>query len=129
MGCGKKEEAVPPAAPPVVLVAEATQAEAPVFGEAIATLEGSTETPIHAQVSGYLIRQAYQEGAAVKAGDLLFQLDPRPFHAALDKAQGSGAAASVAAAKKISIQPGSRRRWRASRAEPFQAWEIGSFRP
>jgi RND family efflux transporter MFP subunit len=87
-GCGKKEE-VPPPAPPVVLVTEAVQADVPIFSEAIATLNGSTNTQIHSQVSGYLLQQAYQEGSVVKAGDLLFQIDPKPFQADLDKAEAT----------------------------------------
>jgi RND family efflux transporter MFP subunit len=85
-GCGKKEEMAPPA-PPEVLVMAAAEADVPIFSEAIATLDGSTNTQIHAQVSGYLIRQAYQEGSVVKPGDLLFEIDPKPFQADLDKAQ------------------------------------------
>jgi len=85
-GCGKKEEAPPPA-PPEVLVMPAAEADVPVFTDAIATLDGSTNTQIHAQVSGYLIKQAYQDGSVVKAGDLLFEIDPKPFQADLDKAQ------------------------------------------
>ena len=87
-GCGKKEEVAPPA-PPVVLVMEAAEADVPIFTEAIATLDGSTNTQIHSQVSGYLLQQAYQEGSVVKPGDLLFQIDPKPFQADLDKAQAS----------------------------------------
>ena len=86
--CEQKPETVP-AAPPTVLFVEATQADIPIFTEAIATLDGSTNTQIHSQVSGYLLRQAYQEGAVVKPGDLLFQIDPKPFQADLDKAQAS----------------------------------------
>jgi membrane fusion protein, multidrug efflux system len=87
-GCGKKEEAPPPA-PPEVLVMDAAEADVPIFTEAIATLDGYVNTQIHSQVSGYLLQQAYQEGAVVKAGDLLFQIDPKPFQADLDKAQAS----------------------------------------
>jgi RND family efflux transporter MFP subunit len=87
-GCGKKEEAPPPA-PPEVMVMEAAEADVPIFTEAIATLDGSTNTQIHSQVSGYLIKQAYQEGSVVKAGDLLFEIDPKPFQADLDKATAS----------------------------------------
>jgi membrane fusion protein (multidrug efflux system) len=87
-GCGKQEVAAPPA-PPEVLVTEATQADVPIFSEAIATLDGSTNTQIHAQVSGYLLQQAYQEGSVVKPGDLLFVIDPKPFQADLDKAMAS----------------------------------------
>jgi membrane fusion protein (multidrug efflux system) len=114
-GCGKQEQAhapppPPPTStttpPPVVLVTEATEANVPDLGETIATLEGSTSTPIRAQVTGYLIKQDYSEGAVVKPGDLLFQIDPRPFQAALDKAsadlataQGNLAAAQAAVAE------------------------------
>jgi len=87
-GCGKKEEAAPPA-PPEVLVMEAPEADVPIFTEAIATLDGSTNSQIHSQVSGYLIKQAYQEGSVVKPGDLLFEIDPKPFQADLDKAKAA----------------------------------------
>ena len=83
--CGPKQE-TPPSAPPVVLVVSATTADVPLFTEAIATLDGSTNTQIHSQVSGYLTKQAYTEGSVVKAGDLLFEIDPKPFQADLDKA-------------------------------------------
>jgi membrane fusion protein (multidrug efflux system) len=87
-GCGPKQ-AAPPPGPPEVLVTEATQADVPIFSEAIATLDGSTNTQIHSQVTGFLVKQAYVEGSVVKAGDLLFQIDPKPFQADLDKAQAS----------------------------------------
>ena len=87
-GCGKTEEAAPPA-PPVVLVMEAPEADVPIFTEAIATLDGYVNAQIHAQVSGYLLQQAYQEGSVVKPGDLLFQIDPKPFQADLDKAKAA----------------------------------------
>jgi RND family efflux transporter MFP subunit len=84
-GCGKQPPTAAPE-PPIVLVTEATQADVPIFNEAIATLDGSTNTQIHSQVSGYLIKQGYIEGSVVKPGDLLFQIDPKPFQADLDKA-------------------------------------------
>jgi membrane fusion protein, multidrug efflux system len=87
-GCGKKEEAAPPT-PPVVLVLDAQEADVPIFTEAIATLDGSTNSQIHSQVSGYLIKQAYQEGSVVNPGDLLFEIDPKPFQADLDKAKAA----------------------------------------
>jgi multidrug efflux pump subunit AcrA (membrane-fusion protein) len=97
-GCGRREAAAP-SAPPVVLVTEATEADAPVFTEAIATLDGSAHTPIHSQVSGYLIRQAYREGSAVKPGDLLFEIDPRPFHPDSNQAKDDAEAAKLPTAK------------------------------
>ena len=65
------------------------------FSEAIATLDGSTNTQIHSQVSGYLVKQAYTEGSVVKPGDLLFEIDPRPFQADLDKAKANLATAQA----------------------------------
>ncbi|MCE0484686.1 MAG: efflux RND transporter periplasmic adaptor subunit [Methylacidiphilales bacterium] len=92
--CSKKEETAP-AGPPVVLVAEATQQNIPIFGEAIATLEGSTTTQIHSQVTGYLIKQDYTQGAQVNQGDPLFEIDPKTFQADLDKAQANLASAQA----------------------------------
>jgi membrane fusion protein, multidrug efflux system len=102
-GCGKKEEAVSPvppspppsapppsqqAPPPVVQVTKAVEEEKEARGfEAIAVLEGATSTEVDARATGYLIRQDYQEGASVKQGDLLFEMDARPFAAALDEAK------------------------------------------
>jgi RND family efflux transporter MFP subunit len=78
------------AAPPPleVRVASATQSDVPIYAEWIGTLDGYVNADIKAQVSGYLIQQAYTEGSFVKAGQLLFQIDPRPFQAALDQARG-----------------------------------------
>jgi len=86
--CGPKQQAETPP-PPIVLVTPATSADVPITSEAIATLDGSTNTQIHSQVTGYLIKQAYSEGSAVQPGDLLFEIDPKPFQADLDKAMAS----------------------------------------
>ena len=64
-----------------------TPTNQPVFEEWIGTLDGSVNAQIRAQVSGYLLRQNYAEGGRVKKGDELFQIDPRPFQAALDQAR------------------------------------------
>lgn len=94
VGCGKKEEAAPPPlppappTPPVVEVAKAVPDKAPGF-QAIAVLEGSTHTEVHARITGYLIRQDYQKGASVRQGDFLFEMDARPFQAALDQAKAN----------------------------------------
>jgi membrane fusion protein (multidrug efflux system) len=110
-GCGKKEEAAPPElpptqppAPPVVQVTKAVEEEkeAPGF-QAIARLEGSSNTEIHARVAGYLIRQDYQEGGSVRQGDLLFEMDARPFQAALDQAKASVADKQARSAAQAEI--------------------------
>jgi membrane fusion protein (multidrug efflux system) len=62
--------------------------DVPVHAEWVATLEGYVNAQIQPQVSGYLIRQDYQEGSYVHKGDVLFEIDPRPFQAVLDQAKG-----------------------------------------
>lgn len=85
-GCGGKEEtAAPP--PPEVLVTEAAAKDVPVYKEWIGTLDGSENAEIRAKVQGYLIKRDYKEGSLVKKGALLFQIDPRPFEAALAEAK------------------------------------------
>src|ERR1700704_2436271 len=64
------------------------QRDVPIYSEWIGTTDGMVNAEIKAQVSGYLLRQDYKEGSLVKKGQLLFEIDPRPFQAALDQAQG-----------------------------------------
>jgi membrane fusion protein (multidrug efflux system) len=71
-----------------VRVVEAAQRDVPIYKEWIGTLDGLVNADIKAEVSGYLIQQAYKEGSFVRKGQLLFQIDPRPFQAALDQARG-----------------------------------------
>ncbi len=60
----------------------------PIVHEWVGTADGLVNATIRAQVTGYLIRQEYQEGDLVKKGQVLFEIDPRPFRAALDQAEG-----------------------------------------
>lgn len=91
-GCSKaKEAAAPP--PPDVEVAQVEQRDVPIYKEWIGTLDGMVNAEIKAQVSGYLLRQLYTEGAFVRKGQLLFEIDPRPFQAALDQARAREAEA------------------------------------
>ena len=96
LGCsnGKVRAAAPPP-PPVVEVAPVIQENVPVRGEWVGTLEGYVNAQIQPQVNGYLIRQDYQEGALVKKGQVLFEVDPRPFQAVLDQAKGQLAQAEA----------------------------------
>jgi RND family efflux transporter MFP subunit len=84
----RKVSASPATIPPSVEVANVVQKDVPVFGEWIGTLDGIENADVRPQVTGYLLRQEYKEGAFVKKGQLLFQIDPRPFQAALDQAEG-----------------------------------------
>jgi RND family efflux transporter MFP subunit len=93
----------PPGSPEVEVV-QVEQKDVPIYGEWIGTLDGYTNADVRAQVSGYLMRQGYQEGAFVKAGQLLFQIDPRPFQAALDQAQGQLAQATAQLANAKAVQ-------------------------
>ena len=93
-----------PNALPDVAVVQVEQKDVPIYGEWIGTLDGFTNADVRAQVSGYLIRQAYKEGAFVKKGDLLFEIDPRPFQAALDQAQGQLAQATAMLANAQAVQ-------------------------
>lgn len=96
LGCssGKVRAAAPPP-PPVVEVAPVIQKNVPLQGQWVGTLEGYVNAQIQPQVSGYLIRQDYHEGALVRKNQLLFEIDPRPFQAVLDQAKGQLAQAEA----------------------------------
>jgi membrane fusion protein, multidrug efflux system len=85
--CGKNtvQTAAPP--PPEVLVSEVVKGDVPTVGEWVGTLDGEENAVIQARVTGYLQKKNYQEGGYVKEGDLLFEIDPRPFEAALAEAK------------------------------------------
>jgi membrane fusion protein, multidrug efflux system len=85
-GCGEKQATAPPA--PVVEVVEVVVKDVPVVREWVGTTDGLVNAKINAQVEGYLIKQNYQEGSVVKKGQILFEIDPRPFQAALEQAKG-----------------------------------------
>jgi RND family efflux transporter MFP subunit len=85
LGAKPAEKATPL---PIITVAPVEQKDIPVFQEWIGTLNGQVNAEVKAQVTGYLLKQQYQEGSYVKKGQLLFEIDPRPFQAALDQAKG-----------------------------------------
>src|SRR5665213_1148252 len=83
IGCKPK---APEAKPPQkVLVLTVVPRDVPIFQQWIGTLDGYPNAQIRAQVAGYLLKQDYVEGGRVKKGDLLFEIDARPFQAALDQ--------------------------------------------
>jgi membrane fusion protein (multidrug efflux system) len=84
---------------PEVLVAHPVQQDVPVHREWVATLDGYVNADIRPQVSGYIISQNYKEGAAVRKGQVLFEIDPRPFQAALNRAKGDLAQAEASLGK------------------------------
>jgi len=95
LGCGNKGVAAAPAPPPNVQVVSVIQRDVPVHHEYIATLDGYVNAVIQPQVSGYLIKQNYHEGAVVRKNQVLFKIDPRPFQAVLDQAKAQLAQAEA----------------------------------
>lgn len=86
-GCASRNAAAPAMPPPNVQVAQVVKRDVPVYHEYVATLDGFVNAQIQPQVSGYLIKQSYQEGQVVRKNQVLFKIDPRPFQATLDQAQ------------------------------------------
>jgi membrane fusion protein (multidrug efflux system) len=88
-GCGNKNvTAAGPRPPMPVAVVQVRPADVPLTGEWVGTLDGFVNAQIQPQASGYLIKQNYREGAEVAKGQVLFEIDPRPFQASLDQANG-----------------------------------------
>ncbi len=85
-GCKKEQKAGPPV--PNVEVFTVAQKDVPIYQEWVGTADGSVNATIRAQVQGYLIKQDYKEGDFVKKGQILFEIDPRTFQAALEQAKG-----------------------------------------
>ena len=104
IGCGKSEQ--PQARPLEVEVVRVEQKDVPIWNEWVGTLEGLVNAQIKPQVTGYLLRQTYQEGSFVKKGQLLFEIDPRTFQAALDqtKAQLANAEGQLAQAEANQVK-------------------------
>ena len=97
-GC-TKASADPKLPDPEVLVAHPVQQDVPLHNQWVATLDGYVNADIRPQVSGYIIAQNYKEGTAVRKGQVLFEIDPRPFQAALNNAAGQLAQAEAGLAK------------------------------
>jgi membrane fusion protein (multidrug efflux system) len=107
-GCHKKTPPAPP--PPEVAVVTVQPKDVPVYKEWIGSLDGLVNAQIRAQVTGYLLTQKYSEGNVVKKGDLLFEIDPRPFEATLQQAQAKLAQDQAQESKT---------RWDVERYEPL----------
>lgn len=93
-GCSKSTTAANTATPPEVEVVRVEPKDVPIYSEWIGTLDGMVNAAIKAQVTGYLLKQDYTEGSFVRKGQVLFEIDPRPFQAALDQAKGQLAQAN-----------------------------------
>jgi membrane fusion protein (multidrug efflux system) len=86
--CAKKQGARQVVAPMPVTVATVERRDVALDGDWVATLDGFVNAQIQPQVSGYMIKQDYREGSVVQSGEVLFEIDPRPFQATLDQAEG-----------------------------------------
>jgi RND family efflux transporter MFP subunit len=93
-GCGGKA-AAPAGPPPEVKVLAVVQRDVPIVSEWVATLDGYVNAQIQPQVTGYVVKQTYKEGAPVHNGAVLFEIDPRPFQALLDQAKAQLAQAQA----------------------------------
>ena len=97
--------------PLAVEVVKVEQKDVPIYSEWIGTTDGMVNADIKAQVTGYLLRQDYKEGSFVKKGQLLFEIDPRPFQAVLDQSNGQ-VAQFLGQLQQANSRCRQRRRWR-----------------
>jgi len=95
IGCARTMTGTGTQPPPEVEIASVEQKDIPIEREWIGTLDGMVNAAIKAEVTGYLLRQNYMEGSFVRKGQLLFEIDPRPFQAAVDQAKGQLAQANA----------------------------------
>src|SRR5581483_7033753 len=103
-GCSNTK-AAPTVPPPTVQVATVIQKDTPIYSEWVAVLDGYVNAQIQPHVTGYIIKQDYKEGSLVKKGQVLFEIDPRPFRAALEQAQGQLAQAQAQLGKaKLDVE-------------------------
>jgi membrane fusion protein (multidrug efflux system) len=93
-GCNKSQAKAATSVPEVGVTKVETR-DVPIYGEWVATLDGYVNAEIRPQVSGYIIKQDYTEGSLVRKGQVLFEIDPRPFQATLDRAKGDLAQAQA----------------------------------
>jgi RND family efflux transporter MFP subunit len=97
-GCGRSQAAAKLPAPEAIIASPIKQ-DVAIQSEWVATLDGYVNAEIRPQVSGYIISQIYKEGTVVRKGQVLFEIDPRPFQAVLDRAKGELAQAEAQLSK------------------------------
>ncbi len=122
--CSKGNAAVPKIVTEV-LIARPIQRDVPVHNEWVATLDGYVNAEIRPQVSGYIISQDYKEGSVVRKGQVLFEIDPRPFQATLDRTKGELAQAEAS----WSEHSGRRARYPTGRAKSYCQGTTGYRNP
>ena len=115
--CRKAAAPAPP--PPAVQVVDVVQKDVPIYQEWTGSLDGFVNAAIRPQVTGYVVKQVYREGSYVRAGDVLFEIDPRQFRALADQSRGN-LGKSVAALEKARLDVARDRQLVASEAIPQQ---------
>jgi membrane fusion protein (multidrug efflux system) len=95
LGCKGESSSAPPVPTTHVQIIDVIQQDVPIHSEWVGTTDGMVNATVRAQVGGYLVNRSYTEGAFVKKGTLLFELDPRKFKTALDQAMGELAKAEA----------------------------------
>lgn len=114
--CQKEEKGAGPPPLPVVEVVEVTQKDVPIFNEWVGTMDGLVNATIRAQVSGYLVKQNYKEGDVVRKGQVLFEIDPRTFEAALAQARAVLEMAKATLEQTAAEVTAQEARWNTSKA-------------
>src|ERR1700726_4658320 len=102
--CAKQQGAPQVVAPMPVTVATVERRDVALDGDWVATLDGFVKAQIQPKGSGYMIKQDYREGSVVQSGEVLFEIDPRPFQATLDQAEGQLAQARAQLANAEAVQ-------------------------
>src|ERR1700690_1853630 len=87
-GCGKESPQIAPAQAPVVPISHPIEREVTDYVDFTGRTDAVESVDIRPRVTGYLVKMPFKEGAEVKVGDLLFVVDPRPYQAQLDQAEG-----------------------------------------
>jgi RND family efflux transporter MFP subunit len=104
-GCTHSSSAATAAVPQSVSVVAVEQENTPIYNEWVATLDGYVNAQIQPRVAGYIVRQNYKEGSVVRRGEVLFEIDPRPFNAALNQAKAQLAQAEAQLGKaKLDVE-------------------------
>jgi multidrug efflux system membrane fusion protein len=86
-GCQRSPPQVPPAQPPTIPVSRPVQREVTDYVDYTGRTDAVESVGVRARATGYIERVLFREGAEVKKGDVLFEIDPRPYQAQLDQAQ------------------------------------------
>jgi len=102
-GCSGTKAAAPGPPPPTVEVTQVVQQDVAVPSEWVATLDGFVNAQIQPRVAGYVIKQNYKEGSVVKKGEVLFEIDPRPFKAASTKLRHNNRSGSATGKAKLDV--------------------------